>query len=101
KMFNQLLSKGSNSSNAARIRTHITFNYVIYYTTPEEQLIRSIANVIIWVSADITSYSLDVDGYMNLGTWEALIERYKEDPSSCSMGISLNSLLINKNSREK
>lgn len=79
---------------------HICF-YETHYVIPEDQLVRSIAGIVIYVSTDITSYSLEINDFMNLGTWEALIERYKQDPSSCSMGISLNSLFINKNSREK
>ena len=100
-MFNQLLLKDFSLSNTARIRTHITFEYETHYVIPEDQLVRSIAGIVIYVSTDITSYSLEINDFMNLGTWEALIERYKQDPSSCSMGISLNSLFINKNSREK
>ena len=106
-MFNQLLQKKSNHSIlhenlfGKRIRVHINFDRAIRYASPDALVARSIIGAVIYVSTDITSYSLVYNGYMSLETWDRLVFHYLEDPHNCSMSIAFNPLLTNDKSRNK
>ena len=94
-MFNQLLQKKEVTD--LRIRTCVTFYYTSYYSDQIFWMVQAT----IYVSEDLSSYSLVLNDSMNLATWNKLICHRLNYPRNCSMSFLWNSLITHAESRKK